>query len=75
MKFLLLFCCLFSFFSKAKRVFPQATFPIESTLHEAVYYGDIRKVKALLKKRVDVNNKIGERAIEERSIRFFYHVK
>ena len=41
------------------------TFPRINTLHSAVYKGDIKKVKALIKKGVNVNNKIGERIVEE----------
>ena len=45
------------------------TFPRINTLHSAVYKGDIKKVKALIKKGVNVNNKIGERIVDERGLK------
>ena len=68
MNLFLFFFCLISFFAEAKIGFPKVVFPKKNTLHEAVYNGDIKTVKALIKKGVDVNDRIGEREIEERSI-------
>ena len=68
MNLFLFFFCLISFFAEAKIGFPKVVFPKKNTLHEAVYNGDIKTVKTLIKKGVDVNDRIGEREIEERSI-------
>ena len=54
---LLLFFFLFSFLSQSKKYAFPILSPQSNSLQEAVYKGDIKKVKDLIKKGIDVNGK------------------
>ena len=65
LSFLLFFFC--SFLSQA--TMPEIlAFPKVNTLQEAVFFGDIEKVRDLIKRGVDVNNVGGERIIQGTSV-------
>ena len=61
------FLVIFSFLSQATKP-EMITFPKIDSLHEAVYFEDIKKVKSLIKKGVDVNGVSGERVIQGLSV-------
>ena len=67
MKLLLPLFFLYTFLSQATEP-EMLTFPKVNTLHEAVFFGDIEKVKDLIKRGVDVNNVSGERIIQGTSV-------
>ena len=62
MKLILSFFIIFSFLSHTTS-YLVITFPKENTLHEAVYFEDIEKVKQFIENEVDVNSTNGERKI------------
>ena len=67
MKTLLLLFFLFSFLSQALSV-ERMTYPKANSLHEAVFFGDIERVKKLIKKGTDVNDTSGERYLSGSSV-------
>ena len=63
---------LFSFLSQALSLSIESmTYPKANSLHEAVFFGDIERVKKLIKKGTDVNDTSGERGISVSSVASF----